>query len=127
MAYPTYFPYQGQQSYFQPQAANYPTQTPQLPQMPQNGLGGYVCRPVTSREEALGVQVDFFGPGALMPDLSRGVIYLKRFNPQTGGCDLIVFTAEQPKQEEPIQYATMEDLNKLREELTRKVMANDGE
>ena len=127
MAYPTYFPYQSTQNYFQPQAQSFPQQMQQMPQAPQMGQNGYACRPVTSREEALGVQVDFFGPGAIMPDLSHGVIYLKRFNQQTGGCDLFVFTAEQPKQEEPVRYATLEDLEKLREELTRKAAANDAE
>lgn len=80
MAYPTYFPYQSTQNYFQPQAQSFPQQMQQMPQAPQ-----------------------------------------------TGGCDLFVFTAEQPKQEEPVRYATLEDLEKLREELTRKAAANDAE
>ena len=127
MAYPTYFPYQGPQSYYQPQMANYTPQMPQAPQQAQTGGVVYSCRPVTSREEAVAAQVDFFGPGTLMPDLGHGVIYLKRFNQNTGACDIVTFAVEQPKQEELVQYATMEDLNKLREELTRKVMANDDE
>lgn len=128
MAYPTYFPYQAPQGYFQPQTANYPPQMPQVPQAAQTAQqSGYNCRPVTSREEALAVQVEFFGPGTLMPDIAHGVVYLKRFDQNTGNCDLITFTAEMPKRAEPVRYATIEDLEKLRLELTRKEIVNDDE
>ena len=128
MAYPTYFPYQAPQGYFQPQTANYTPQMAQVQQLAQTPqTGGYSCRPVTSREEALAVQVDFFGPGTLMPDLAHGVVYLKRFDQNTGNCDLITFSTEMPKKEEPVRYATIEDLEKLRVELMRKETVNDAE
>lgn len=119
MAYPTYFPYQSPQSYYQPQMTNYPAQMPQTPQQAQTGGVAYSCRPVTSREEAVAAQVDFFGPGTLMPDLGHGVIYLKRFNQNTGACDMMTFSLELPRQEELPEYATIEDLNKLRDEFIR--------
>lgn len=100
-----------------PMGAQYmPVQPQQTPQTPSFGV-----RPVTGREEAVAAQVDFCGPGTLMPDLGHGIIYLKRFNPNTGACDLFAFPLAQPEQPTPQpQYATMEDLNALREELTRK-------
>ncbi|MBR4855116.1 MAG: hypothetical protein IKU94_00630 [Bacteroidaceae bacterium] len=84
-------------------------------QMPQNG--GFLVRPVTSREEAVAAQVDFFGPGTIMPDLSHGIIYLKRFNSQSGSSDFFSFSIEQPKEEPVVQYATKEDIEVLRAEI----------
>lgn len=107
-----------------------------MPQMPQNGpqiaqgafqasgsvngAGNFACRPVTSKEEAMAVQVDFLGPGTIMPDLGHGLIYLKRFNSNTGACDIYEFSAQTPKKEgAPVRYATIEDLNALREEMAQ--------
>lgn len=100
------------------------------PQMPQNS--GFLVRPVTSREEAVAAQIDFFGPGTLMPDLSHGVVYLKRFNGQSGASDFFTFAVEQPKEEAPVQYATKEELEALRAEIEqlkprKAVRKNDDE
>lgn len=108
-----------------------PVQAPQsVPQtqVVNNPQTGFNCRPVTSKEEAQAVQVDFFGPGTLMPDLGHGVVYLKRFNSQTGACDIFEFTAQQAK-EEPVRYATINDLNALRDELlnAQKVVKSNDE
>ena len=54
------------------------------PSIIQQSNSGYICRPVTGREEAVAMQVDFLGPGTLMPDFPHGIIYFKRFNPNTG-------------------------------------------
>ena len=105
MTYPAYNPY-----FYQP-----PYQTQQNNATPP----GFVCRPVTSKEEATAVQVDFFGPGTVMPDLAHGIIYLKRFNSQTGACDIFEFTAPVEKEQEPIRYATQEDIDRLREEIEK--------
>lgn len=113
MAYPTYQP--GYMPYYQretvPPTMN--TNTPGLVQAQQ----GFTCRPVTSREEAVATQIDFFGPGTIMPDLAHGVIYLKRFNQNTGGADFYEFTVAPAP--EPPKYATLADLEALREELTK--------
>lgn len=108
--YPAYNPYQTIQMPYQ-----MPQQQPQM-QMPQaQPQAGYSTRPVTSREEALGAQVDFFGPGTLMPDLAHGVIYLKRFNQSTGASDLFEFRAAAPEaQEQPPN-----EIDGIREQLSR--------
>ena len=112
----TYMP---QQAFAAPQSA--------LPPQPiTNPQPMFNCRPVTSKEEAQAVQVDFFGPGTLMPDLAHGVVYLKRFNQQTGACDIYEFVERQHKDERPVQYATIEDLNPLRDEFMRRVNVNDA-
>ena len=121
---------------YNPMNAYMPQMPVQAPQnVPQQQMGNqsqpmFNCRPVTSREEAQAVQVDFFGPGTLMPDLGHGVVYLKRFNQQTGSCDIFEFTVQQPKEEPVVQYATIDDLNALRDELlgSRKaVKKNDAD
>lgn len=91
------------------------TQPPQTVQ-PQ----GFSVRAVTGREEAVAAQVDFGGMGTLMPDLGHGVIYLKRFNPNTGSCDIFEFKTQTQEQPLTQQYATKADLEALREELLKK-------
>ena len=76
---------------------------------------GFICRPVTSRIEAEAVQVDFMGPGTVMPDLAHGTIYLKRFNPQSGSAEFLTFTAQQ--EQAPVQYATAQEVQAIRAEL----------
>ena len=138
MNYPTYYnpynsatyqPVQGRTP-FMPSEPQTIQNAQAAPQMPQNG--GFLVRPVTSREEAVAAQVDFFGPGTIMPDLSHGVVYLKRFNGQSGASDFFTFTVEQPKEETPVQYATKEDVEALRVEIEqlkprKAVRKNDDE
>lgn len=90
--YSTYMP---QQARYEPFYANY-AQGVQATQPTQNG---FICRPVTSREEAVAVQTDFISAGTIMPDLGHGVIYLKRFNPNTGLSDWYEFAYVPPATE----------------------------
>lgn len=92
----------------------------QLPTGRNDMQVGFSCRPVTSRLEAEAVQVDYVGPGTLMPDLAHGVVYLKRFNRDTGASDFLefVFRPAQPEPEPP-KYATMADLNALWAEVSK--------
>ena len=89
------FPYQQAQTFI-PQQQN----APQAPQTaPQQG---FRVQAVASKEEAMAVQTDFWGPGIIMPCLGRGVIYLKRFDQNTGLSDLLefVYAPPQPKPEQ---------------------------
>ena len=85
-----YNPYQfypqGQQMQYQSPQTYIGSQIPQQPQQPSMQIqqNGYTCRPVTSREEAVAVQTDYFSPGTIMPDLGHGMVYIKRFNQNTG-------------------------------------------
>lgn len=129
MAYPNYMApsYGAYPNSFQAPFA--PAQSASMQNVPQQANNGFACRPVTSKEEAMAVQVDFFGPGTVMPDIGHGVIYLKRFNSNTGSCDIFEFVAQVPKEAEQIQYATKEDIALLRTEIDRlkekKVDADD--
>ena len=117
MAYPNYMApsYGAYPNAFQTSYA--PVQSAAVQSVPQQANNGFSCRPVTSKEEAMAVQVDFFGPGTVMPDIGHGVIYLKRFNSNTGSCDIFEFVAQQPKQEAPVQYVTKEEFDSLRAEI----------
>ena len=123
------YPYNGYSpmNTYMPQQAFAAPQSATVAQPMNNPQPMFNCRPVTSKEEAQAVQVDFFGPGTLMPDLGHGVVYLKRFNQNTGACDIFEFVAQQPKEERPVRYATIDDLNALRDELTRRVNSNDAD
>lgn len=74
-----------------------PAQAPQQPQAQQsNNNSGYTCKPVTSREEAVSAPTNYLGAGDISVDLSHGMIYLKRFNRQTGGSDFFDFRVFDP-------------------------------
>lgn len=73
-----------------------PVQQPQFapqpsPAVPPQGQPGFVCCPVTSKEEAVAYRVEAFGPAVVMPDLGHGMIYFKRFNNNTALADFAEF------------------------------------
>ena len=123
MAY--YQPYQfGPQTPYSgvsPQVGSMYPQAAQIAPAPAAVAGnGFIVRPVTSKEEAVAAQVDFFVSGTLMPDLAHGVVYLKRFNQNTGSSDFFEFSLKTEPAEPPVEYATKADLEALRAELTKK-------
>lgn len=124
MDYPQYY----QQPAQQPQQQFYGGYQRPMQQV-QQAPPGYVCKPVTSREEAVATSTDYFSLGVVMPDLGHGMIYLKRFNQQTGSSDFFEFQRYIPEQSAPVEYATKVDLDALRAELTpkKKRRADDDE
>ena len=94
---------------------------------PGPAAAGFLVQPVTRKEEALAVIADPMAPGVLMPDLDHGVIYVKRFNPNTGTSDFAEFaiTAAVPQErEEPqVEYVTAEEFKRVVEPLAREVAA----
>ena len=79
-----------------------------------NGLQG---RMVTSKEEALGVPVDFSGQPMLFPDLAHGVIYYKQFNAGTGSSDFREFRLAENAQANATNYVTVDQLEAIRSEI----------
>ena len=123
MGFPFNYPNYGFSPTYLPQNfQNSPQMPPQTAQGGTSSPSGFSCRPVTSKLEAEAVQVDFLGPGTIMPDLGHGVIYLKRFNPNTGSSDFLSFsfdqnqTVEQENSESEISVIKKE-INALREEI----------
>ena len=76
---------------------------------------GFICRPVTSREEALATPCDFMAAGVIMPDMAHGMIYLKRFNSQTGASDFADFAYTPPTTpaKDAADYTPRADFDKL--------------
>lgn len=118
--YNPYLPQQNGMTYQQQNMYQQPVQ--QLQQQVQQPPG-YGCRPVTSREEAVAIPVDFTSPGTLMPDMAHGRIYLKRFNQSTGASDFVEFAAmpETPPAPSPNDELTAlrADVTALREDVDR--------
>ena len=105
---------------------------------PQNGQTAalFAVQPVTSREEAVAVIADPMSAGVLLPDLAHGVIYVKRFNPNTGASDFGEFQLVQPqaasveKSVDTPEYVTRKDfedaLAQLRAELTPRAKRKEA-
>lgn len=104
--------YNPQQTYFPQQQYAQQQMQPQQP--------AFACHPVTSREEAVAAQTDYFSAGLVMPDLGRGMIYLKRFNPQTGASDFYEFKLMMPEETPKVEYVTREEFEKFRDEFKSK-------
>lgn len=98
---------------------------------PQNGqiAGNFAVQPVTSREEAVAVIADPLSAGVLLPDLAHGVIYVKRFNPNTGASDFGEFAFVAPKPapvETPVEnpeWVARKDFEAAMEQLRSEIAA----
>ena len=138
MNYPSYNPYgfnpgfgaQGRPGAFSaPLGYPGPQMAPAAPPAPAQAqtAGGFMVQPVTGREEALAVIADPLSAGVLMPDLGHGVIYLKRFNTQTGASDFGEFAFVQPRQEGAAQnseaYVPLTTFNSTVEQLRTEIAA----
>lgn len=127
---PAYTPYYGNYmpNYYQPMQGYQQMNQPMLNQ-PQNQGGNvqqtnntsqpnFFCRPVASKEEALGVPVDFMGSPMFFPDLAHNVVYMKRFNTTTGAADIFEFHGQQA-QEQPSStapsFAPLDEFNATKE------------
>lgn len=122
---PAYTPYYGtyMPSYYQPMQGqmNQPMQVNQPAQQSQAvaAQSNFVCRPVASREEALGVPVDFMGNPMFFPDLAHGVIYMKRFNTNTGAADVFEFHGQQEQRSQAPSFAPLDEFNAMKETIQR--------
>lgn len=78
-------------------------------------------RPVTSREEAMGVAADFSGAPMIFPDVANNRVYLKRWDPAIGGpafteyAPILSAQAEQPQPQHAAQpmWASIQDFQDL--------------
>lgn len=115
--YQMYTPYSGQMQPSPMMQSQQSTTLQNQPMQVSNPSSGFTCRPVTSREEALAVQVDYFSPGTIMPDLAHGMIYLKRFNSQTGASDLLDFRISDSQQDAK-PYDPKSEIESLKKEVS---------
>lgn len=81
---------------------------------------------VTSRAQAEVAQVPFDGQPYFFFDTSSRRLYCKCFDPQTGLCPLLEYAPV--TQEQPPQYATVEQLTALEQRITAMLTpAEDGQ
>lgn len=94
-------------------------QMPQQMQMQPAMGANYICRPVASEDEARAVPTDFTGATIVMVDAAHGCIYTKSLNPMDGTALFGVYRLDNtpPVQEQPVQYAQAQEVEKLRQEL----------
>ena len=121
---PAYAPNPGFQQYpqmnYQQQRMDY-LQSMQQPQQTQQP-GDLQGRIVTSREEAVAAQVLPNGVPFVFYNPNRQEVYLKRVDPQTGAAefmDLARVPPPQTVQAQPVQYATVDDIDALRGEISQ--------
>lgn len=88
----------------QPQNQTQPSQ-----QMPV-GLSAS-SRPVSNREEAMGVPADFNGTLMVFPDVGHNRVYLKRWNYQTGTADFVEYAPTAPQTAQNAAEATSDSAN----------------
>ena len=87
--------------------------------MPQQAQPQVITRMVTSREEATTAQIPFDSTINVFLNMSAGEVYIKRFNPNTGGAlfDEFIHPAryqQMKEQEKPApEYATVEMVQAL--------------
>lgn len=103
-------------NYYQPMQNQYQPGNP--PMTNQTQQTNFVCRPVASKEEALGVPVDFMGSPMFFPDLAHNVIYVKRFNTNTGAADVFEFHGAQ-EQVVPPSFAPLDEFNVMKDAIVR--------
>ena len=120
--YPSYGGFYSPVQPFQNQMGVIPPTAPAMAQKAASAAqqANFLCRPVTSREEAVAVQADFFSLGTIMPDLAHGVVYLKRMNQQTGGADFFEFVYRQPEAEAKPDYITRQEFDEFVKSLQPK-------
>lgn len=108
--------YNGGYQPYMPQAQTAPPA--QMPGMAQSQVqAGFAVRPVTSKAEAVAAQIPFDGSTSYFVDTSSDCIYAKTFNFNDGTAPIVTYVR---KTEQAVQYATLEDLQALKDELTKK-------
>lgn len=123
-------PYTPNYSYYpntQPYGQSYPAQGNVYAPVAQNPAQGVLnaVRSVYSEAEARAAQIPTDGSTIVFFDQSTGKIYTKQFSFENGSFLFATYT--QQAEQAPVKYATLDDLEKLREELTRKKGKKDEE
>lgn len=90
--------------------------------MQQQTISG---RPVSSREEALSVPMDFLAGITVMPDMSHGKVYVKLLNQNTGAVDMLTF--DRAQEEAQPQYVTVDQMEQLKQQMLEMMAEAKGE
>lgn len=110
-----FFPQMG--GYGQPMQPMYQQQTMQQRQAQDQPL---FCRAVTNRDEVQAWPVDFGGQAMTFLGPGLQTVWIKVFNPNTGGSDVIEYRPAAPAKAEAPAVPTMEDFKNLQEMVKRQ-------
>lgn len=94
---------------FQPQQNNFNQAPTYLPPMQQNPVQvptaaprqGFMCIPVTCREQVVATQIPFDGSTTFFVDTAAGMIYAKTFDLTTGAAPIQEYVRMEPAQVQP--------------------------
>lgn len=94
------------------QASQVAQQGPQMPPTQQGGIMGFspASRPVTSREEAMGVAADFSGAPMIFQDVTHDRVYIKRWDLASGGPVFQDYARVLPAPAEPERHQAPEEV-----------------
>lgn len=123
--YPTYLPSQrtdGQMGTVYPQPQNI---APAASVGQTQGISA-MSRPVSSKEEAMAVGADFSGAPMIFPDLAHNVVFVKRWDFNTGSAVFVEYVPKGAEPEVPAVYATKGDFKELAESVEKVMARFDG-
>lgn len=119
---------------FQAPQAGFGTAPTYLPPMQQNPVQaptaaprqGFMCIPVTCREQVVATQIPFDGSTTFFVDTAAGMIYAKAFDPNTGMAPIQEYVRVEHTQVQPefVPMAMFKELLAKVEQLEKGVMVN---
>lgn len=83
---------------------------PQQPTQQQIGVAAHL---VTSFDEANAAQIPFDNTINLFVNLAAGEIYIKRFNPNTGGAPIAIYRQKPQDEDAQVQFAPLDMVRAL--------------
>lgn len=99
---PGFGAYQPSQNGFNQFTTSFPTMQQNAPQAPTSApRQGFVCIPVTRKEEVMAAQIPFDGTTTFFVDTAAGVIYAKTFDFNTGAAPIQEYVRVEHTQVQP--------------------------
>lgn len=124
---PGFGAYQPPQNGFNQFPTNLPTMQQNAPQPPTAApRQGFMCIPVTCREQVVATQIPFDGSTTFFVDTAAGVIYAKTFDLNTGAAPIQEYVRVEHTQVQP-EFVPMEMFKELLakvEQLAKGVTVN---
>lgn len=124
---PGFWAYQPSQNGLNQFPTNFPTTQQNAPQAPTAApRQGFVCIPVTCREQVVATQIPFDGSTTFFVDTSAGMIYAKTFDLNTGAAPIQEYVRVEHTQVQPefVPMTMFKDLLAKVDQLEKGVSLN---
>lgn len=124
---PGFGAYQPPQNGFNQFPTNFPTMQQNAPQPPTAApRQGFMCIPVTCREQVVATQIPFDGSTTFFVDTAAGMIYAKTFDLNTGAAPIQEYVRVEHTQVQPefVPMAMFKELLAKVEQLEKGVSLN---